>query len=73
MVSPRTIDVTLKHLSMLGIAEKLGDIMSGLALTAVPSLLKYHSRAREASEKGGLVTQYSWHLELAYLLLAQLV
>jgi hypothetical protein len=47
------IDVTLKLLSILGIAEKLGDTMSGLALTAVPSLLKYHSRASEASEKGG--------------------
>lgn len=38
---------TLKHLSMLAIDEReLGDTKSGLALIAVPSLLKYHSRAR---------------------------
>jgi hypothetical protein len=43
--------VTLKHLSMLGIDEKLGDTMSDLALIAFPSLLKCHSRASEASEK----------------------
>lgn len=41
------IDVTSKHLSILGIAEKLGDAMRGLALIAVPSLLKYHSRVKE--------------------------
>jgi hypothetical protein len=52
VVLPRTIDVTLKHLSMLGIGEKLGDTMSDLAFIAVPSLLKYHSRASEALEKG---------------------
>ena len=69
---PRTIDVTLKHLSMLGIGEKLGDTMSGLALIAVPSMLKYHSRAGEASEKR-LFTKYSWHLDFAYPLMAQLV
>jgi hypothetical protein len=37
---------------MLGIGEKLGDTMSDLALIAVPSLLKCHSRTSEASEKG---------------------
>jgi hypothetical protein len=52
VVLPWMIDVTLKHLSILGIAEKLGDIMSGLALIAVPSLLKYHSRASETLEEG---------------------
>ena len=44
--------MTLKHLSMLGIGKKLGDSMSDLALIAVPSLLKYHSRGSEVSEKG---------------------
>jgi hypothetical protein len=43
---------------MLGIGEKLGDTMSGLALIAVPSLLKYHSRVSEASEKGVIYTIY---------------
>ena len=51
VVLPRTIDATLKHLSMLGIGENLGETMSGLALIVVPSLLKYHSGASEASEK----------------------
>ncbi len=44
--------MTLKHLSMLGIGEKLGDTISDLALIAVPSLWKYHSRESEASEEG---------------------
>jgi hypothetical protein len=51
VVLPQMTDVILKHLSMLGIGEKLGDTMSDLALIAIPSLLKYHSRANEASEK----------------------
>jgi hypothetical protein len=52
VVLPRTMDVTLKHLSILGIGEKLGDNMKDLALTAVPSLSKYHSKESEGSEKG---------------------
>jgi hypothetical protein len=73
VVLPRMIDVTSKHLSILGIDEKLGDTMSGLALIALPSLSKYHpGRSSEASEKGGLVTGYiTGNLELAYPLLAQ--
>ena len=38
--------MTLKHLSMFGIGEKLGDTMSDLALIAAPSWWKYHSRVR---------------------------
>lgn len=52
VVSPRMIDAMLKHLSMLRIGMKLGDNMSGLALVAAASLLKCHSGASEASEKG---------------------
>ena len=47
MLLPRITDVTMKHLSMLAIGEcELGDSKSGLALIAVPSLLKYHSGER---------------------------
>ena len=48
---------------MLRIGKKLGDNMSGLALVATPSLLKYHSGASEELEMGDCFhnTAFIWN------------